>query len=475
MIVRKMLLMFITLLFGFFLVNCSNDSSSDDQNLVPGVSSDSQSNTSSDSQQSGTYLGYGYDVIQSSYINRVDVRMLHPVLDQKRMNNDGLIVSEQMGMQEFETFVGNSLTEFYSERNERIGLGLSASVPFKGVLFSGKFETEFGVQLNESRVDEHTYLRGRSYHYTHHEYIGHGRATAEKLVEYLTEGFVADLRSRTATQILDRYGSHIFIQYYKGGAMEYNYAYHGTELGSSTEELSTALRASLSVKSMAGASVGLSSDWQEREKQGWQELENNSTFRSRTYGGELVNVSSVGQIESNYTIWLNSIKDKADICGIGKFDESFISVWELAAASGELELAEELKNEFLKRAKEQEDNLWTMTRMVETGRFTTAGNHTYTLPNNVTYPATIEIYALGAGGGGQGGYEFHNMAASHEGTGAGGGGGSVAYTKFSVSQSTTFTITVGNGGAGGSDVFTPFNLLHARWQSGNPGVNGGNS
>ena len=405
------------------------------------------------------------------------MKMLYPILDQERMISDGLVAFGSVGIQEFKSFVGNSLTKFYEERNENIGLGLSADVPFKSILFSGGFETEFGVKLSESRIDEHSYLRGRSYHYTHHEYIGKGRATAEKLVEYLSEGFAADLRSKTAVQILDRYGSHVFIQYYKGGVMEYNFAYFGTELTNSTELL-TALKVSLSAKSqLLGASIGVSSSQNNNEKELREKLENNSTFHSYSYGGALVNISNPEQIGSNYTTWLNSIETKADICGIGKFDESFIPVWELAAASGKEGLAEELESEFLDRAIRHGENMKT-TRPVITkvDSFVTAGNHTYTLNK----PATVEIYALGAGGGGQGGHFSDQFMGGlggatsqpYGGTGGAGGGGGAAYMKLSLEQPTSFNIKVGRGGTGGAAGFADW---LSNWQSGNHGEDGENT
>jgi len=431
------------------------------------VSSSSQPNISSSSYKD-TYLGLGYDVIKSSYINSIDVKISHPILDQEKMIRDGLVASRSVSLQEFKSFVGNSLTKFYEERNENIGLGLNASVPFKSVLFSGSFETEFGVKLNENKIDKHSYLRGRSYHYTHHEYISNGRATAEKLSEYLSEGFTADLHSKTAAQILDRYGSHVFVQYYKGGVMEYNYAYFGTELTKSSELLN-ALKISLSANSkLLGASIGVSSSINDEEKHLREELENNSTFHSYTYGGMLVNASSVEQIENNYTTWINSIEAKADICGIGKFDESFIPVWELVAASGLQELAKELEREFLDRAAKQAESIITMKSATIRKEFTTAGNHSYIFDK---FPATIEIYALGAGGGGQGGYGFNRPLLGYVyGTGGAGGGGAATYAKFEIQKPDTFNITVGRGGSGGSYVKNTAKLI-----SGNKGENGGNT
>jgi len=456
-----------------FTLGCTSDndsgSSSSNEAITGSSSSVASSSSLADASSSSyldTYLGLGYDVIKSSYINSIDVKISHPILDREKMIRDGLVAFRSVSLQEFKSFVGNSLTKFYEERNENIGLGLNASVPFKSILFSGNFETEFGVKLNESKIDKHSYLRGRSYHYTHHEYISNGRATAEKLSEYLSEGFAAALHSKTAAEILDRYGSHVFIQYYKGGVMEYNYAYFGTELSKSSELLN-ALKISLSANSkLLGASIGVSSSLNDDEKHLREELENNSTFRSYTYGGTLVNASSVEQIENNYSTWINSIENKADICGIGKFDESFIPMWELVAASGLSKLAKELEKEFLDRAAKQAESIITMKSVMIRKEFTT--NDTYIFDK---FPATIEIYALGAGGGGQGGYGFNRPLLGYVyGTGGAGGGGATTYAKFEIQQPDTFKITVGRGGSGGSYVKNTAKLI-----SGNKGENGGNT
>jgi hypothetical protein len=76
------------------------------------------------------------------------------------------------------------------------------------------------------------------------------------------------------------------------------------------------------------------------------------------------------------------------------------------------------------------------------------GNISYTTPQ-ASFPMTIEVYALGAGGGGQGGHKYAEWFQDHYGTGGAGGGGAVAYAKFNVDKATEFTITVGKGGSGG--------------------------
>jgi hypothetical protein len=115
----------------------------------------------------------------------------------------------------------------------------------------------------------------------------------------------------------------------------------------------------------------------------------------------------------------------------------------------------------------------TRTREVRR-EFTTAGNHTFTF--NQGFPATVEIYILGAGGGGQGGhskdYQQGLGTRTERGTGASGGGGAVSYGRIEVTNSTTFNITVGAGGTGGA---RHHRGVGGSWESGRAGNAGGDT
>jgi len=424
-----------------------------------------------------TYLGCGYDVIRDPYVRGSDVKVPFPVLNKGKMVQDGLIDSIWVGEQEYSVFSTNSLSEFYDARNEKLGLGLSASVPFKGVLFSAGAEAEFNVTLSENRIDNHTYVRGRSYHRGYRVYLR--RATAESLKKYLDEGFIADLRSLPAAKFLNRYGSHVFTQYFKGGALEYSFAYYGDRLTTDSER-SKALSANLAVK-IPGVSFGgsVSSSLSQDEKNIANELNQRSEFRCRSYGGALIDFSDTGKIKSNYDTWVKSMDTagKADICGIGKFDESLIPVWELAAAIGEFESAWKLEHEFYERANRQRDDMQT-GRFIGVVRDTTLiynTSGTYNYPFNKGVPQTLDVYLLGAGGGGQGGHrrvQWFGIGPDRIGSGGCGGGGAAAYMKLVVPQSaTSLQVKVGSGGSGGTGNYV-FNDV---WESGNPGYPGGNT
>ena len=408
------------------------------------------------------YLGLGYDVINSSYINRSDVKMSHPVLDQKRMIQDGLIVSEAIaGEQHFEMFVGTSIARFYSNRNAGIGMSAGSNNNVRNAMFSGRFGFEFNVSLDESRIDTNVYLRGRSYRYTQDEFVKN--ATADRLLDYLTEDFAIALQTRTAVQILDRYGSHVLIRYYKGGSLEFNYAYNGRALTTETQQ-----RAALNA-SFLGISGGASSG----SNQQAQELERNSIFRYYTRGGTPMDAFNLEDLRNNYGAWLNSIAKNADIAGIGNFDQSFISVWELAEAHGYPELAAAIEAEFNARAIRAGRAL--LVRRIRTERREFTSSSSYQLPVGVgnNSPAQVEVYALGAGGGGQGGHrKVYFIGSDDIGTGGAGGGGAAAYVMFSTEQRLSFSINVGAGGSGGSSTYVG---IGPDWESGDGGGNGGNT
>jgi len=106
--------------------------------------------------------------------------------------------------------------------------------------------------------------------------------------------------------------------------------------------------------------------------------------------------------------------------------------------------------------------------------FYTTGNHTFTY--NERFPAIIEVYVLGAGGGGQGGhsktYQQGLGTRTEHGTGASGGGGAATYFRFNAASSVTFNITVGAGGAGSARFSKG---LGGSWESASPGSAGGDS
>jgi len=399
-------------------------------------------------------------VINSSYINRSDVKISHPILDQKKMSKDAMIVAEKTAEQDFQKFAGSNLKAFYTDRNSGFGLSLG----YSNVLFSGKFGVEFSGATSENRVDSNSYVRGRSYRYTQDDYIK--GATPQKLTDYLTQDFINALQTRTASQIIDQYGTHVLVRYYKGGSLEFNYTYYGKGLSKNdNKQLKAALDASY--KGITGGVSGGTASTTESK-----ELEDNSLFHYYAYGGEPINAFTLEELKKSYEDWLKSIENKADICGIGDFNQSLIPLWELAAATGNSTLATALQNEFNTRAVKAGKALLVKKIIPESREFKaeTTTNHTYTFDKvSKDSPAEVEIYVLGAGGGGQGGDYNNGLLNKVIGTGGGGGGGEVAFLKMVIDEPINFKITLGTGGNGGEHYESGIGGTIRVGKSGNPG------
>jgi len=445
-----------------FIFGCSlNEAGTEDKTLTDGGSEVSNGDGAVSCNGEKHYLGYGYDVINSGYINRRDVKIAHPILDQNKMCKAGIIATAPYSEQDFKIFTGSSIKEFYKERNFDINLSLGNEIT--SVFFSGKFSSEFSSSNATNENTTTYYSRVRSYRYTQDDYIKN--ATSQNLSEYLTESFFSDLENKTASEILNQYGTHIFIRYFKGGSLEANYTYSGSSL-TSNAQVKAAVEASYK-----GVSGGVSGS----NASGKDELEQNTSFKYYTYGGKALGATSMAQLKNEYGSWTESIAGNSDICGIGDFNQSFIAIWELAKAVGETAKATQLENEFKKRAADQ-GLAFPLMKLFKTVRkeYTTSGTQSLTglIPATATI-AEIEIYALGAGGGGQGG-NYSGVFDREYGTGGAGGGGAASYAKLgglglNKGETVSINVSIGAGGAGG----VPYTSTDTR--SGSPGSNGGNT
>jgi uncharacterized protein (TIGR02145 family) len=323
------------------------------------------SSSSSDVTQGGNNvcdpndLGKGYDVIGSPYINWTDVRNI-PVLDQNKMCQDGILdLGKSGGKQEYAWFSGSTIEELYSSRNESMkintSLGAAVKIPF---IFSAGFETKFAMNNNsqQSSYKKYFYSQVRSYLYIGEDQIKSGSESARNLSKYLTNDFISDLKSTISPgTILDRYGSHVFIQYFKGGSLEANYTYTVSANNShftSAKEVETAAKLSFS-KVDAAASTATNASKEQLIK----ELEDNMSFNYQTYGGNELRASeNMNTLVGEYGGWVTSIKNNARTTGIKDFAQSFIPIWDLAQQVEGVTSARinSLKEEFEKRAEAQE-------------------------------------------------------------------------------------------------------------------------
>jgi uncharacterized protein (TIGR02145 family) len=276
------------------------------------------------------------------------------------MCQDGILdLGKSGGRQEYAWFSGSTIEELYSSRNESMkistSLGATAGIPF---VFSAGFETKFTMNTNtssqQSSSKRYFYSQVRSYLYIEEDQIKSGSESAQKLSKYLTDDFISDLKStKSPGTILDRYGSHIFIHYFKGGSLEANYTYTVSTNAlrfTSAKQMETASKFSFSK-----IDVNVSTETSALKEQMIKELEDNMSFNYQTFGGNALKSTEIEKLKGEYGGWVTSINNNARITGIKDFAQSFIPIWDLAQQVEGITSARigALKEEFEKRAEEQ--------------------------------------------------------------------------------------------------------------------------
>jgi hypothetical protein len=258
-----------------------------------------------------SFLIYGYDVINSSYINRNDVKRGAPILDAVKVDAGGLLVKDSTATS---SKWSSSSGESVSELLEKINVSISAE--YKAVLFSGKVETEFSTSSSSKQIRR--YAKGQGFHITREDFLM--KNTARALKDYLADDFVADINSESVAYILRTYGTHLIAGCLLGGEAEFNYSYTGTELNDDTK-ITAALNATFS-----GFSGSTNGTYETQAK----ELNDNSAFTSSSRGGDTTAFMTAEQFTSGYSAWVASVRARPDLCGIPSFDR-LIPIWDLAA------------------------------------------------------------------------------------------------------------------------------------------------
>ncbi|MDR3311697.1 MAG: hypothetical protein LBS64_00990 [Spirochaetaceae bacterium] len=382
-----------------------------------------------------TYLIYGYDVINSGFINGGEVKRTMPVLSLDKLNAANMLVKRDTNQSKFSTEAGENIKEVY----EKVGLSISAGVDF--LVFSGKVSTEFEKSTFENQT--HRYAKGIARHIVREEYLKN--AAPSQIRNYLDDDFLDAIDNRSADYILDHYGTHLIARCYWGGSAEFNFSYYGSTLNNSNK-VAAAVEAkykvvSGSVSGSASAEV--------------TELDNNSTFKYHTIGGNTTSFTSVESFLKGYSAWVDSITSKSELCGIDNFQQSFVPIWDLVADSAK---AAAIRDKFTERAIKQGSLLgdWLNVKSA-TFTYNTTGNKSFSYPHTRNsageyFPARFDVYLVGGCGGGQGAVaRWDFWIISWEGTGGAGGGGAASYLSFIATEAVTnIALSVGKGGSGGA-------------------------
>ena len=305
---------------------------------------------SSELSESQTFLLYGYDVINSAYINRDDVKLSTPIISLSKANLVGLIIQKNVNKSTFEKETANSISELYN----KLSVGVSAQGSYG--LFSAKASTEFSV-VNEGKKTNY-FSKGRSIQQTKDEWLRNSDPAFLK--GFFSNAFINDINSRTAEQLITKYGTHLIKRVYWGGTAEFTYSYSGTEL-KTENDINVAVQASYSV-----IKGGVNVANEDKAKK----LNNDSKFYAKTVGGKNTYImNSADDFTANYQGWVDSVASQPDICAIGNFCDCLLPFCELVEQLDPTKakaVEDEFNNQLAKRGSELKDMVYVEPAYVET-------------------------------------------------------------------------------------------------------------
>lgn len=286
------------------------------------------------------YIGYGYDVIGSSYVNSREVKVNYPIFDRDKLLNQRLIKFNERDSQD-EYISGNSMESYQAEFESKLKTKLKISKAF-----SASLNTKYKATTSST-------ASALFYEYRHSTvcYSLVLQCDFEEYKNMLASSFKRDLMSLDLPTLFSHYGTHLITSAIMGGRFDLNYTML-SNANIDTSKLSADLDTTLKAWCV-DASVSASVDIEEKAKQNECDI---STY-SKVYGGDYIAMQNEKAILSNYQKWLSTIEDKPALIGIRDVN-SLVPIWELLGDSAEeQERKTEMKNYFAKYGQETYDAL----------------------------------------------------------------------------------------------------------------------
>ena len=267
-----------------------------------------------------TFVGYGYDILNQSYVHMEGFSKSRPILKESEVQKR--LLTSDAPAQSSHTMMGQTMKTYCNSFSSE--MELKSSYP----LFSGKITSEF--DSSKSTTTNTYFIKSLSFYPTYQEYI---KVTPD-LKDILDDSFEKDLNGDMSPEELFRtYGTHLVVEDLMGGRCEFNYTYSSSQ-GESQTKIMGKVEATYRFISGSGSV---------EDKTTATSFLENSSFTSSLYGGKKIDASTLDNLIKNQGEWIKSIdKSTSTICGISNMN-SLKPIWEFASSSAR---AQELKAYF---------------------------------------------------------------------------------------------------------------------------------
>lgn len=263
------------------------------------------------------YIGYGYNVIDSSYVNANEVKWQYPIFDTEKLKQQRLLINKERNTND-EYISGNSMESYQENFMAKLESKLKVRKAFSASL-KGKYES-----TSESTASALFY----EYRHSTTYYRLYLQCDFQEYKNMLSDSFKRDLMNLDIPSLFQYYGTHLITSAAMGGRFDINYTMLSDKV-IDTQKLSASMDTTLkawSVDVNVDASAEISS----------KATSNNCTIHteSNTIGGGSVAMNNEKAILTNYQKWLSTIEESPALIGICDIN-SLYPIWNLLGDSNE--------------------------------------------------------------------------------------------------------------------------------------------
>ena len=265
-----------------------------------------------DLDKSESYMGYGFDVINSADFNSKTVKITNPLF-QKDSLLEQRLVKQHTFYSDVRWVDQNNIETFLKDWNA--SLSTTVKFPLGSVSIGGKFGTK-----KETTATQH--FMGMDI-YNESYYLVLQIEDIQDYWKMLTTGFERDLYSTSISPatLFNRYGTHFITSAVLGGRIHSYYHLQSSEEKDMTE-LSANIK--LQVGKVVSGNVEGSFEYKEEATSKNISINNNITVMGGTGFGMLTDED----IRVNYKAWEQSLNQRPSLIGI-KDTNSLYEIWEL--------------------------------------------------------------------------------------------------------------------------------------------------
>ena len=267
-----------------------------------------------------SYLGYGYNVIESRYINKYDVLKTNPIFNIEQLSNTNLLLDRENSLYA-RSYKESTMQDFSETYNANLTINGSY-----GPFFSGGLKLDFAWNNN-----------AKSYYYFYKGVVSLKTFTLtmsaqnSDLRNMLASEFEYDLNNMQPALLFGKYGTHFIKDVTMGGRLELNTTFSSDSL-SITSDTQTAVDARIEYMNFAlgmGGSASSSSTLSQ-----YHVVENQNVF---CVGGPQLPMTGAANVKTYLNQWINSFNTDLSYSALVDVPnyQSLVPLWELLSPSNQ--------------------------------------------------------------------------------------------------------------------------------------------